>query len=177
MSADVPDLATRQRELVAALVAGGPVPTGLDRARFDATERALRDKRAGEVAQAWPLLAAALDSAAPDSAALDASSRSAQGETFRTLFTGWALARPARGALRDGWDFARELAAEGRLPEPAERELAARDVRSRYDGRRDPRPRRVPAMRRVADGWMVGLPGFGACLLHRPSGVLRRHTG
>jgi hypothetical protein len=177
-----PDLAARQRELIAALVAGGPVPTGVDRARFDAAERALRDKRAGEVAQAWPLLAAALDAsdldaAALNDAALSTSDASDPGETFRTLFTGWARARPPRGALRDGWDFARELAAVSRLPEPAERELAARDVRSRYDGRRDPRPRRVPAVRRVSTGWLVGLPRFGACLLHRPTGVLRRHTG
>jgi hypothetical protein len=192
-----PDLAARQRELIAALVAGGPVPTGVDRARFDAAERALRDKRAGEVAQAWPLLAAALDASALDASALDASALDASalndaalndaalstsdasdpGETFRTLFTGWARARPPRGALRDGWDFARELAAVSRLPEPAERELAARDVRSRYDGRRDPRPRRVPAVRWVSTGWLVGLPRFGACLLHRPTGVLRRHTG
>ena len=154
-----PDLATRQRDLVAALVAGAPIPTGLDPARFAAAERALRGKRAGEVAEAWPLLAAAL------------------GETFRTLFSGWAEGRPPHGALRDGWDFARELAADGRLPELATRELAARDVLSHYDGHREPRPRRSPAMRRVADGWLVGLPGFGVCLLRRPSGVLRRHTG
>jgi hypothetical protein len=161
---EAPDLATRQRELVAALVAGAPVPAGLDHARVAAARRALLGKRAGEVADAWPLLAAALDSSAP-------------GETFRTLFTRWAGARPPRGALRDGWDFARELASADRLPELAARELAARDVHSRYDGHREPRPRRLPAMRRVADGWLVGLPGFGVCLVGCPSGVLRRHTG
>lgn len=154
-----PDLATRQRELVAALVAGAPVPAGLDRARFVAAERALRAKRAGEVARAWPLLAAAL------------------GETFRTLFTQWAAARPPHGALRDGWDFARELAAADRLPGLAVGELAARDVRSRYDGSREPRPRRMPALRPVPGGWLVGLPGLGVCPIRRPGGVHRRHTG
>lgn len=154
-----PDLATRQRELVAALVAGAPIPAGLDRTRFTAAERALRAKRAGEVAQAWPLLAAAL------------------GETFRTLFTHWAAARPPHGALRDGWDFARELAASDRLPGLAVGELAARDVRSRYDGGHEPRPRRLPAVRAVPDGWLVRLPGLVECLIRRPGGVLRRHTG
>ena len=219
-----PGLADRQRELVAALVAGGPPPAGVDPWRFAAAERALRGKRAGEVARSWPLLAAALNSSAPDASAPDASAPvasalnssapvgsapvasapvasaqggsapdasapvgsapdapapdgSARGETFRTLFMRWAAARPPRGSLRDGWDFARELASLGSLPDLAIRELAARDVCDRYDGRGEPRPRRLPAIRRVAGGWVLGLPGFGACLLRRPSGVLRRPTG
>jgi hypothetical protein len=99
------------------------------------------------------------------------------GETFRTVFTRWAGARPPHGALRDGWDFARDLASADRLPGLAARELAARDVHSRNDGHHQPRPRRLPAMRRVVDGWLVGPPGFGVCLVGCPSGVLRRHTG
>jgi hypothetical protein len=51
--------------------------------------------------------------------------------------------------LRDGWDLARELAAAGTLPVPATAELAAREVSARYDGATDPRPRRLPAVRRV----------------------------
>jgi hypothetical protein len=174
MNARVPDLATRQWELVAALVAGAPVPAGLDHTRFAAAERALRGKRADEVAQAWPLLAACLDSAARGSSALQPS---AEGETFRTLFLRWARARPPLGALRDGWDFARELAAAGRLPELGIGELAARDVRNHYDSHHEPRPRRLPAARRVSDGWLIGLPGLGTRPIHRSGGVLRRHTG
>jgi hypothetical protein len=154
-----PDLTTRQRDLVAALVAGAPIPTGLDPARFAAAERALRGKRAAEVAEAWPLLAAAL------------------GETFRTLFTGWAEGRPPHGALRDGWDFSRGLAAAGGLPELATRELAAREVRNRYGGHHEPRARRLPAMRPVTEGRLVCLPGLEVRLVPRPWGVHRRHTG
>lgn len=159
MTAPVPDLATRQRELVAALLTGAPIPAGLDRARFAAAERALRGKRATEVARTWPLLAAS------------------QGETFRTLFMRWAQARPPLGALRDGWDFARQLAGGGRLPELATNELAARDVRNHYDGHHEPRRRRLPAARRVDEGWVIGVPGLGARLISRPGGVHRRHTG
>ncbi|WP_300014617.1 hypothetical protein [Pseudonocardia sp.] len=119
--------AARQRALVAALVAGGPVPSGLDPVRFAAAERALRAKRAATVAVDWPLLAAGL------------------GDSFGDRFTAWARARPPHGALRDGWDFARALHAAGELPELGHTELAAREARWRYDGVSAPRPPfRVP---------------------------------
>jgi len=56
-------LAARQAELVAALVAGGPVSSGFDPGRLAVTRRAMLRKRAGEAAAAWPLLAASLGSA------------------------------------------------------------------------------------------------------------------
>ncbi|MDQ2708387.1 MAG: hypothetical protein M3Z25_12415 [Actinomycetota bacterium] len=132
-------LESRQRALVAALVAGGAIPDGLDPVRLSAAERALRAKRAGEVAGVWPLLAVTLG--------------------FDPRFADWAVARPSHGALRDGWDFARELAAADRLPELARLELAGREVLGRYDGQIDPRPRRLPAVRRVPGGWVIGLLG------------------
>ncbi|MEU8189675.1 hypothetical protein AB0C00_20620, partial [Micromonospora carbonacea] len=48
------DLAARQAELVAALVAGGPLPPGFVPAPVDAARRALLRKRAGDVARHWP---------------------------------------------------------------------------------------------------------------------------
>jgi hypothetical protein len=145
-------LAARQRALVAALVAGGPVPEGLDPDRLAAGERALRAKRAGEVTAAWPLLA--------------------RTPRFADRFAGWARGRSPRGALRDGWDLARELAAAGELPGSARAELAGREVRLRYDGERDPRSRRLPAARRVPGGLLVAAPGLGTRLL--PLRVTRR---
>jgi hypothetical protein len=172
------DLAARQRELVAALVAGGEPPAGVDPGRFAAAERALRAKRAGEVAAAWPLLAAALNTAAPNTGPDSTAPDTARpGATFATRFAGWARARPSNGALRDGWDFARELAAAGELPELGRDELAARDVRTRYDGRRRPRPRRLPAARRVTGGWLVAGPGIGTRLLRPPVGAHRGDCG
>jgi hypothetical protein len=143
-------LAERQRALVAALVAGAPVPDGVDPARFAAAERALRGKRAGEVAAAWPRLAGSL------------------GERFAEEFAGWAAGRPPSGAVRDGWDFARDLAAAGNLPAPARHELGLREVRARYDGRHAPRTRRLPAVRRVPGGWLVAVPGLGIRLIRVP---------
>lgn len=117
------DLATRQAELVAALVAGGPAPSGFDPHRLAATRAALLRKRAGQAAAAWPLLAADLGS-------------------------GWAAAFAARfagvapyGAEREGWDLARERAAAGRLGPGAARELAVREATGYYDGRSAPRRR------------------------------------
>lgn len=172
-------LADRQRELVAALVAGGPVPAGLDRERFAAAERALRAKRAAEVAAAWPLLAASLaDPAGPDAGpepgpgpGPGAGPAAARGATFATRFAEWARGRPSAGALRDGWDFARDLATAGQLPDLARHELAARDVRTRYDGRHQPRNRRLPAARRVPGGWLLAVPGLGTHLV----GPFARH--
>lgn len=122
MTADE-DLARRQAELVAALVAGGPDPSGFDPHRLSATRAALLRTRAGQAAGAWPLLAADLR---PDWAA-----------TFAARFAGVA----PYGAEREGWDLARELAAAGRLGPGATRELAGREAALHYDGRSAPRRR------------------------------------
>jgi hypothetical protein len=130
-------LADRQAALVAALVAGAPVPAGFDAGRVAIARSALLNKRAGEVAHAWPALAAGL------------------GTAWRPRFREWADGRPPRGPLRDGFDFARELARAGALPPPAVAELTAREGYWRYDGEGPMRPR----------GW----PEW----LRRPVGVLR----
>jgi hypothetical protein len=106
-------LAARQAALVAALVAGDEVPEGIDPALVRATRAALLRKRAGEVAAAWPMLAAAL------------------GPRWTVEFGAWAAGRPPAGALRDGWDFARSLGT--RLPALAAEELAVREA-GRYFG-------------------------------------------
>jgi hypothetical protein len=104
-------LADDQAALVAALVAGGGSPPGFDTARLDATRAALLRKRAGEVAAAWPALAAGV------------------GPRWPVAFARWAAGRPPAGALRDGRDFARHLAEVGALPAAARAELRARERR------------------------------------------------
>jgi hypothetical protein len=131
------DLRRRQAALVAALVAGAPVPAGFDTGLVAAARAALRRKRAAEVARHWPLLAGALADRWP-------------GE-----FLDWCRDRPPAGALRDGWDFARGLAVADRLPARARVELAGREVAWRYDGRGAPRRRWLPAARRVPGGLVV----------------------
>jgi len=143
-----PDLARRQAELVAALVAGGPVPAGFDVRRVDAARTALLRKRADEVARRWPLLAAGL------------------GADWLSAFAGWAANRPTQGSLRDGWDLARSLSARGALPALAAEELAAHEARWRYDGRSAPRQRKVPAVGR-AGGAVVAQVGGRVRLLRR----------
>jgi hypothetical protein len=118
-------LADQQAQLVAALVAGGPLPPWFDAGRVNAAREALLRKRSGEVAAVWPVLAASL------------------GPQWTAVFAGWARDRAPNGALRDGWDLARQLAAEGRLAEPAGGELRAREAHWRYDGGSAPR-RRLP---------------------------------
>ena len=114
-------LADQQAALVAALVAGAGVPEGFDPHRVRATRAALLRKRAGEVAGAWPLLAAAY------------------GAGWTTPFSAWAGGRPPNGSLRDGWDFARAQGAG--LPALAGQELAERERQFVYDGASHPRPR------------------------------------
>lgn len=118
------DLGTRQAELVAALVAGGPLPTGFDPVRIDATRVALLRKRAGLAASGWPLLAASLGA-----------------EWFPT-FSRHHNGHESGGALRDGWDLARSLRGSGSLAPAATRELAEREAALRYDGQGAPRRRR-----------------------------------
>jgi hypothetical protein len=126
-----PSLAERQASLVAALVAGGPLPPGFDPARLAATSRALLRKRAGAAAREWPLLAASLGSAWP------------------TVFAAHRTGHEPVGALRDGWDIAVALSERGALTAGAAAELAARESRMHYDGRSAPR-RRSLADRTVA---------------------------
>ncbi len=132
------DLAARQAELVAALVASGPLPSGFDPDRLAVARRALLRKRAGEAAGVWPLLAASLGRAWPDA------------------FAASVAGRASLGALRDGWDLARELSRRGELSDTAAVELAEREVSLRH---RDGRPRRLPAIRRHPDGAVVQIGG------------------
>ncbi|MFY1671996.1 hypothetical protein ACN27G_18785 [Plantactinospora sp. WMMB334] len=134
-------MAERQSALVAALVAGAPLPPGFDARLAGVTRAALLGKRAGEVARHWPLLAAGLGARWP-------------GE-----FAGWAADRPTAGSIRDGWDLARRLAAEGGLPAAAAEELAVRDAAWRYDGRNAPRRRRLPALRRTGNILVTQIAG------------------
>ncbi|BFU45871.1 hypothetical protein [Krasilnikovia sp. MM14-A1004] len=143
-------LAARQAELVAALTGGAPVPVGFDARLVEAARVALLRKRAGEVARQWPLLAAAL------------------GERWPGEFARWAAARPTQGSLRDGWDLARQLAAQGGLPAGAGEELATREAVYRYDGGSAPRARRVPAVRRAAGSVVLQLLGR-VRVLRRPA--------
>ncbi|MGW0436053.1 hypothetical protein ACWDV4_26340 [Micromonospora sp. NPDC003197] len=136
-----PGLAARQAELVATLVSGAAVPPGFDPRLIGVARDALLRKRAGDVARYWPLLAAGL------------------ADQWRPTFDRWAATRPTQGSLRDGWDLARTLAAEGPLPVPAAEELAIREAGWRYDGHTAPRPRRLPAVRRVADAVVVQFAG------------------
>jgi uncharacterized protein (TIGR04222 family) len=142
--------AAGKRLRVAALVAGGPLPAGFDPHRVGAARRALLRKRAGEVARAWPMLAAG------------------HGPAWADAFAAWAAGRPPLGSLRDGWDLARELARESArdsardraaLAEPAARELAAREAAWRYDGRSAPRRRWLPAVRRAPGAVVVQFAG------------------
>lgn len=106
---DRAELAAAQAALVAALVAGGPLPAGFDPDRVDAARRALLRKRAGEVARAWPLLAGGL------------------GTAFTPRFVRWATGRPPAGSRADGLAFARFLREQGELPPLAAEELATRE--------------------------------------------------
>ncbi|MBQ1025793.1 hypothetical protein [Micromonospora sp. C95] len=134
-------LASRQAELVAALVADGPPPAGFAPGPLAAARAALLRKRAGEVARHWPLLAAGL------------------GPAWPAAFVEWAAGRPTGGGLRDGWDLARALHARTALPALGAEELAAREAEFRYDGHRAPRRRRSPALGRVGGAIAVQIAG------------------
>ncbi|WP_436970748.1 hypothetical protein [Micromonospora rifamycinica] len=142
-------LADRQAALVAALVAGAPVPAGFATDRVDAARSALLRKRAGEVARHWPLLAAGL------------------GDAWWVTFHDWAAGRPTAGSLRDGWDLARELRDRAALPPLGAEELVVREAVHRYDGRHPPRHRRLPAF--ASAGGAVALQLAGRVRLLRPA--------
>jgi hypothetical protein len=125
------DLATRQAQLVDAVLGTGPDPEGFDPSRLAATRKALLRKRSGEAAKHWPLLASAL------------------GGDWVPFASRVLAGRPVAGGLRDGWDVAR--AAGERLDDGARRELAERERALVYDGTSAPRPRlrtRIAALRR-----------------------------
>jgi hypothetical protein len=134
-------LADRQADLVGALTAGKPVPSGFDDFRVEAARVALLRKRAGEVSRQWPMLAAGF------------------GERWKREFARWAAARPTQGSLRDGWDLARDLLARDALPAIAAAELAEREAAWRYDAASAPQPRRGPAVRIVAGAVVVQIFG------------------
>ncbi|GAB1511185.1 hypothetical protein [Actinophytocola sp. KF-1] len=100
------DLAARQRELVRALLAGGPVPAGFDGHRVAVEARALRNKRRSIAATLRPELAEQL------------------GTRFGALFDAWSLAHPkeAGTSFRADLDrFETWLHAEGHLAAPRRR--------------------------------------------------------
>ncbi|MFB4315680.1 hypothetical protein [Actinomadura sp. 21ATH] len=133
-----PGLAAAQEALVRAMAAGGPMPAGFDAGAVRAAADGILLKRAGEVARAWPALAASF------------------GTSWRGAFTAWARERPVRGSFRDGWDFAR--AHRDGLDPAAARELALAEVRWSYDGTAPPRRRRA-AVRRVPGGFALQVLG------------------
>lgn len=145
-------LAEAQERLVAALVAGGEPPEGFDAHRLAVTSRALLRKRAGEVAYTWPRLAAAY------------------GDDWRASFARFAAGRPPLGGLRDGFDFARHH--RDRLSPDAAAELATREALWVYTGDRQPRPRRLPAVRAFPGGFVIA--AFGRVLVLRPRDLLPR---
>jgi hypothetical protein len=131
-------LAAEQKALVRALVAGGGLPAGFDSVRVGAAARALLRKRAGEVARAWPALAAAY------------------GARWPSVFSGWAAGDPSRGAWLDGWDFARAHRTE--LSRAAAVELAGCEARWAYRRGGGPRRRRA-AVRGMPGGVVVQVLG------------------
>jgi len=107
MSADARrDLATRQGELVRALVAGGPLPSGFDDLRTSTTSGALLRKRMRGVERTWPGLARGL------------------GADYRVYFAAFAQAHPMSGEglyRLDGRRFTEWLLARGEEPSDAGR--------------------------------------------------------
>ncbi|WP_067649140.1 hypothetical protein [Nocardia harenae] len=82
------DLATRQADLIRALVANGPTPPGFTPDDLTPTATALLRKRAGLVAKRYPLLA---QQAGPD---------------FPDKFITWAKGRPSTSVADDAAAFA-----------------------------------------------------------------------
>jgi hypothetical protein len=145
-------LAQRQAGLVAALVGGGAVPEGFDEARVRATENALLRKRAGEVGARWPAL------------------RAQFGAQWGATFAAWAQGRAPHGSWRDGWDFARHLAARQQLRADAALDLAIAEVTYAYDGHSPPRRRWLPALRRHPGGFVIQVAGHCRWVLaHSPA--------
>jgi len=91
MNSNPDSLGHQQEQLMRALVAGGPIPPGFDRAAVRATASVLLRKRAGLVAAQYPWLP------------------SACGPDFTERFEEWADSRPKISATDDAIGFARYL--------------------------------------------------------------------
>ncbi|GAA2099982.1 hypothetical protein [Actinomadura alba] len=146
------ELAAAQERLVRALVAGDEPPPGFDPARIAVAARALLNKRAGEVARAWPRLAAA------------------HGARWPAAFADWAAGTPSRGAWLDGWGFARSRRAH--LPPAAAAELAGCEAHWSYRPDGPPRRRRV-AVGRLPGGVIVQVLGRAVVVRPRRSQLPR----
>jgi hypothetical protein len=133
------ELRLAQEALVAALVAGAPLPAGFDAVRVGVAARALLRKRAGEVARAWPGLALSY------------------GPEWPKVFASWASERPTRGSWLDGWDFGR--AHRQSLTPDAVVELAVCEVRWAHQGEGEPRRRRGIRLGRFSGGLVVNVLG------------------
>ena len=93
-------LASRQAELLNALLANGPAPAGFDEQRLGVERRALLSKRRGIVRMLGPAVADEL------------------GDRFRPLFDAYALENPRRAGSRareDAAAFAEWCRASGEL--------------------------------------------------------------
>ncbi|WP_436777465.1 hypothetical protein [Yinghuangia sp. YIM S09857] len=96
------ELARRQTDLLAALVAGGPVPAGFDPERIRVQSVALAAKRREGVLRTLPMLATAF------------------GDRWPRVFMEWARTHPkpaVGGSRADAAAFAEYLAAQDELPE------------------------------------------------------------
>jgi hypothetical protein len=105
------DLGERQAELVRALLAGGPVPTGFDPERVRIEARALHAKRRDVAERLRPDLVEAL------------------GDRFGPLFDEWAADRPRRTGVSfraDLEEFAAWLTRNGHLRRPGRGRFARR---------------------------------------------------
>jgi uncharacterized protein (UPF0276 family) len=141
---DRPGLASRQGDLIASLVAGGPDPGGFAVDRLAVARSSLLAKRAHDLRVAWPMLAAFL------------------GPSFRPRFDAWAAAHPAGSSARaDALAFARALPAEDRrrMPLALIEELLARTLAG-APGHRRTRRLAGRAVRRPV-GLVVAVRGRG----------------
>lgn len=103
------ELARKQADLLAALVAGGPVPEGFDAERIRVQSVALAAKRREGVLRTLPVLATAL------------------GDRWPRAFMEWARTHPkpaVGGSRADAAAFAEHLKARGELPEAVEAALS-----------------------------------------------------
>ncbi|MEV6051465.1 DUF692 domain-containing protein [Streptomyces sp. NPDC052107] len=122
-------LAVAQAAVLSSLVAGTPVPEGLDRVRMGVQARALTSKRADVVAKVAPELPVIL------------------GDGYRAAFLDYARVRPMTGGYRrDALDFAGHLLKAGR-PEEAG---ARRQLREWWLDRAGPAPRSGGRVARAA---------------------------
>ncbi len=111
-------LAIAQSALLSALVAGGPVPEGFDRARLRIQREALAAKRADVLAKVAPELPRAL------------------GAGYRPAALAWARSRPMTGGYReDAAALARHALTTGAVPEGPARHRLAEWLRTTGTGR------------------------------------------